>query len=247
MKTTIRNSLSFARLTLARRRVRSLLAWGVGDSQSREKETKAVRKSLFSVLVPVCLVLFLASGCGRRAAQTASGSPDGQAAGAPLAEWAPKNPSPEFLRAARVLKPMAEQPGDADEGDLARKSFGALYKRTLVPAWEFFGTLSDEQIERFLATQDLQLQVKDLSEKQRAALYRYFDVWREQMKGLAERPEEWGQDWLVDLYKFGANEDLSNVQIEFLVRGGHRVAMILRVRQPDGSLGPPCPAGIGDI
>jgi hypothetical protein len=37
------------------------------------------------------------------------------------------------------------------------------------------------------------------------------------------------------------------VQIEFLVRGRGRVAMILRVRQPDGSLSPPCPAGIGDI
>ncbi len=68
------------------------------------------------------------------------------------------------------------------------------------------------------------------------------------MKGLPERPQEWSSDdWLVELYKGGAREDLSNVQVQFLVRSGHRVAMFLRARLPDGSLGPPCPIGLGDL
>ena len=201
--------------------------------------------------LPMLVLIALGlSGCAERRPQRAPARPaPAQKPAVPLANWAPKNPSPEFVRAARVLTSMAERPAQSDqpESDLAARAASARYTRTLPAAWEFFGTLSDGQVERFLATRELRLQVKDLSPKQRAALYRYFEVWREQMKGLPERPTEWGADWLVDLYKFGAREDLSNVQIEFLVRGSARVAMILRVRQPDGGLSPRLPAGLGDL
>jgi len=165
----------------------------------------------------------------------------------PLPVWAPASPSPEFLRAARVFRTWVDEPAVTDEPELAGRALQIRFHRTLVPAWEFFGSLTDEQIERFRSTKDLRIQVKDLTDKQRAALYHFFDVWRQEFKGVSSPNTDFSEDWLVDLYKAGAKEDLSNVQIQFLVRGSGRVAMILRARQPDGSLGPRCPVGLGDI
>jgi hypothetical protein len=176
------------------------------------------------------------------------GSSTGAAtASVPLPEWAPKNPSPEFLRAARVFKTWVNESPISDEPELAGRALQIRFRHTLVPAWEFFGSLTDEQIERFRATRDLRIQVKDLTDKRRAALYRFFDVWRQEFKGVSSPNTDFSEDWLVDLYKLGAKEDLSNVEIQFRVRGSGRVAMILRSRQPDGSLGPPCPIGLGDM
>ena len=166
----------------------------------------------------------------------------------PLPKWAPENPSPEFLRAARVLKPWPSDSRPAgNQSELARRALDARYARTLPAAWELFGSLSDEQIERFLETQHIRLRVRDLSKKQRAALDRYFDIWRKAIKELPPQEEEYGEDWLVALYKFGAKEDLSNVEMEFVVRANRRVVMFMRVRKPDGSLSVPLPAGLGRI
>jgi hypothetical protein len=187
------------------------------------------------------------AGCGRSAARTTTPKASKAVTRIPLPEWAPKNPSPEFLRAAALIRPYPQEFSVArEEGDLAARAFQERYDRTLVPAWEFFGMLSDEQINRLRSAKSLRLMVKDLSAKQRAGLYHYFDVWRKEMKGLPERPQEWGEDWLVELYKFGAKQDLSNVQIEFLAReGSHILVMILRAQKADGTLSPPCPAGLG--
>jgi hypothetical protein len=192
-------------------------------------------------------------GCGREV-----GAPDslltasqGTRAGSldlpPLPEWAPENPSPEFMRAARVFKTWVNEPAITDELALAERALEIRFRRTLVPAWEFFGSLTDEQIERFRSTRDLRIRVKDLTDKQRAALYRFFDVWRKEFKGVSSANTGFSEDWLVDLYKLGASEDLSNVEVQFLVRGSGRLAMLLRSRQPDGSLGPPFPIGLGDM
>ncbi len=188
------------------------------------------------------MLLTLMHGCGRQAQRPAN-QPAAPETSVPLPEWAPENPSPEFLRAARVLKPYVEEPAGHDE--LSRRALHALYIRTLPAAWEFFGTLGDEQIEHLLAARDLRLPVKSLTEKQRAALYHYFDVYRELFKDVTD--PEYGGEHLVVLYKFGAKEDLSNVEIQFLIRASGIIAVIMRVRQPDGSLSPPLPAGIGRI
>jgi hypothetical protein len=163
----------------------------------------------------------------------------------PLPEWAPEDPSPEFLRAAKVLRPYAEERAAAPQDDLSRRTARARYTRTLTAAWEFFGTLSDDQIERLLAAKELQMTMRTLTETQRTALYHYFDVYREVMEGVSDRV--YGEDPLVELYKFGAKEDLSNVEIQFLIRASGIVGVFMRVRQPDGSLSPPLPAGLGRI
>jgi hypothetical protein len=165
----------------------------------------------------------------------------------PLPVWAPKDPSPEFLRAARVFKTWVNESPVSDEPDLSGRALESRFRRALVPAWEFFGSLTDEQIERFRKTRDLTIRVPDLTEKQRAALYHFFDVWRQEFRGVSTVNTEFDEDWLVGLYKAGAKEDLSNVQIQFLVRGSVRVAMFMRARLPDGSLGPICPIGLGDM
>jgi hypothetical protein len=146
-----------------------------------------------------------------------------------------------------VFKTWVDEPPITDEPELAGRALSIRFNRALVPAWELFGSLTDGQIERFRSRRDLRIQVKNLTDKQRAALYRFFDVWRREFKGVSSVTTEFSEDWLVDLYKLGAREDLSNVEVQFLVRGRGRAAMFLRSRQPDGSLGPPCPIGLGDM
>jgi len=202
------------------------------------------------LVAAVVLMGTVGPGCGERSETSRTAAP-GDAGPEPvlLPEWAPENPSPEFLRAARVLRPFPELPSaeESARGELVDKALSYRFTRTLPAAWEFFGSLSDEQLARFLASKRVVLRVKDLSPKQKTALYHYFEVWRQAFKGRPPHDPEFVEDWLVELYKSGAREDLSNVQIEFLVRGSGRVAMFLRARLPDGSFGPICPVGIGNI
>ncbi|MDH4179293.1 MAG: hypothetical protein OEV33_02190 [Armatimonadota bacterium] len=203
-----------------------------------------MRNVILRLLVPAVLVLLVAPGCGQRAAQQEATQP----ADVPLPEWAPENPSPEFLRAARVIKPWPEEFTPASsEAELTRKALHHRYISTLPAAWEFFGTLTDEQIERFLSAKSFRLRFVDLSGRQRTALLSYFDVFRESMKGLSPEEQGYSEDPLVELYKLGAKEDLSNVEIEFLVRASGIVAIFMRARQPDGSLSPPAGVGLGYI
>jgi hypothetical protein len=199
------------------------------------------------------LAVVAAPGCARHTAPKPAARPLAVTkADTPLPDWAPAEPSPEFLRAAHVLREMGssvraplEVPGRQD--DLAAKAFWTHYDRTLTLAWELFGTLDDRQVGQLVSTRQVRLPVKSFTEKQRDLLERYFELWRREMRDLPERETEWGKDWLVDLYKGGAREDLSNVLLTFQVRSHSRVAMILYVVKPDGTLSHPFPAGIADL
>ncbi len=171
----------------------------------------------------------LAAGCGGGTAQQGT---------------APENPSPEFLRAAEVLKPMAGEPSSG-EGNLSTAAMEARLHRVHPAAWEFFGTLSDEQIEKMISTNEVSIPARQLTDKQWDALNHFFDVWREVYKGIS--PLEWSEDIVVDLYKAGAAEDLSNLVITFKVRSSKRVAMFFYIRRPDGSLTMAFPLGIADL
>lgn len=72
----------------------------------------------------------------------------------PLPEWAPENPSPEFLRAAKVLTPIPTE-GDGMENEILDKVLTEKWERVSVPAWEFFGTLSDEQVNRLFTSKPI--------------------------------------------------------------------------------------------
>jgi uncharacterized protein YcgL (UPF0745 family) len=220
----------------------------------------------------IVLILLFAAGCAHHTAQKPTSVKPSVQATIPLPDWAPKNPSPEFLRAAKVIKPWGGPIGERGRGvaagrpsteayspdvpraqddvapDLAGRAWSEKYHRTLVAAWEFFGTLTGEEIDRFVRTKKVRLLAKDLNPKQRAAMYHYFDVWRETMKGVpVDLRSQFDEDWLVDLYKLGAKQDLSNVEITFDVRTSHIVRMMMRAQLPGGKLSPPLPAGLGQF
>jgi hypothetical protein len=88
-------------------------------------------KLAWRVVAIVGIAAALASlGCGKE--QRPSVPTTVAKADVPLPEWAPNNPSPEFMRAARVLKPMPmEFAEERTQGDLARKALAARYHSTL--------------------------------------------------------------------------------------------------------------------
>ncbi len=127
---------------------------------------------LASINVGILIVAAAAfSGCGKRAVEAPRRNA-AQTAGVPLPEWAPENPSPEFLRAARVLKPIppeiwrrfGEQAGPEIEAILER------FPNTYAPAWEFFGSLSDEQIEHLRSSGTVRVPLRSMTASQRHIL-----------------------------------------------------------------------------
>ncbi|MGD0114085.1 MAG: hypothetical protein ABSD48_19685, partial [Armatimonadota bacterium] len=135
-----------------------------------------------SVSLAVAAALVIGLGCGRRAPQRAAGFESARKSAVPLPEWAPKNPSPEFLRAARVLKPM---PDELLQGIVGRSAEGEAllqrYRGTMPASYEFFGTLDDRQIERLRTSHEIRIPAKALTPKQRAALNHWFEDWRAAM------------------------------------------------------------------
>jgi hypothetical protein len=138
------------------------------------------------------------------------------------------------MRAARVLKPL---PVEIERSLVGSSTEGAALlqriHRTSPACWEFFGSLDDHQIRRFRTAKEIRIPTKTLTANQRAALDRWFEVWRVAMKGM--RPEF--EDYLLLIYKMGGKEDLSNVDVGFhATGGGHVVHIYFWVRTPDGKV-----------
>ncbi len=158
-----------------------------------------------------------------------------------LPEWAPESPSPEFLRAAGVLKPLPEEIYLVADDPLERVAQRVAWQEHIMPrTWELFGTLSDGQVERFLDANNVFVKVSEMTANQRAALRRLLDDFRDLEAG--------GQNFDVEvqLYKFGAREDLSNVEVGFATsRGGGLSKMVIflaavrpsKVGDPHGTYG----------
>ncbi len=196
-------------------------------------------KLAFRITGVVAIVATTASvGCGRRSVQPPQAMP--LKATTPLPNWQPRHPSPEFTRAAKVLKPL---PDELLQGALAKSTEGEAvlqrYRATLSAGYEFFGTLNDHQIERLQTNHEIRISSKSLTPRQRAALEHWFENWRVAMRGTG--PIE---DFLVSLYRIGAREDLSNVDVGFTAvrRGGdsmvagHLVQIYFWVTQPGGKV-----------
>lgn len=170
------------------------------------------------------------TGCGgpEPARPSAGGvQAGGSASTQPLPDWAPENPSPEFLRAAKVLRGV---PMDAvGRGDMPEESWRALlgYMKQVNPTlWQLFGSLTDAQIESFLSTRKISIPARDLAPNQRDALEMVLDA------NEGDAVEISGvtlPDFRTLLYKMGAREDLSNVTIGFRVEGGNMVSFNARV------------------
>jgi hypothetical protein len=194
-----------------------------------------------AVIGAVAVLLTLA-GCGHRAEPPAPKAASATKAAVPLPDWAPRNPSPEFLRAAKVLKPLPEEmllefAGKNGGGPALLERF----RRTMPASYELLGALDDRQIEHLRATHEVRIPVKSLTAKQREALDRWFDTWRVALKGAGPGLEE----WLPAIYKLGGKEDLSNVDVGFTavkleggrIVAGHIVQVYFWVRQPGGKVG----------
>ena len=184
---------------------------------------------MVGVLVAV-LTVFCAAGCGRKSPPQQS-KPAAQKSAVPLPEWAPKNPSPEFLRAAKALRPVpVEEYLRGAHGDKAVEAMLLKSLRFWPATYEFFGTLTDEQIEKFGAEKEIRIRPKDLTERQRAAMDAWFAAFRQAMKGSDPALS----DYQILLYTMGAKEDLSNVRVGFKVDGGHMVQIYFWVTPPGG-------------
>ena len=192
------------------------------------------RTSAIGVLLMPLLVLIIASGCGREAAEEPERTP-AEATAVPLPEWAPEDPSPEFLRAAQVLKALPLEALGGGSGNPAKEA-GARRKVAILPAaWALFGSLSDQQIEGFQTTGAVRVPVKSLTTKQRAALDNWFEVFRSVNRGQYPPQFRDQEDLLVQLYKIGARQDLSNVDVGFSPEGGRVVRPQFWIRQQDGT------------
>jgi hypothetical protein len=168
-------------------------------------------------------------------------APKPQPAKVVLPSWAPKKPSKEFLRAAKVLKPIPEEV----------QPYDPLY----VPAWELFGSLTDAQMATFAKVQQHVVSTPSTDEE-RQRLKERMDVREEGGKFVyythevlvlypaltpAQRrafdrvakawphPQKGRTDLLVQLYKLGAKKDLSNLEVGFTAIGAHGVKLEFRV------------------
>jgi hypothetical protein len=174
-----------------------------------------------------CIALLASTGCGR------------QTANVNLPDWAPKNQSSGFIKAATVLQSFPSDP--------AQQAENARVHQTLVPAWEFFGSLDDSQIGSLRANKQIRIPCGSLSENQRKALNNYFETYR-QIRKDAPPSADWPSDMLAELIKRGAKQDLSNVDILIDVRANNLVRLACVIRRQDGSVSNPLPiTGLGTM
>jgi len=171
-------------------------------------------------VVALCFVMVcVVAGCGRKAEKTpaAKATPP---AGVGLPDWAPKNPSPEFLRAAKVLKPLpAELLQRKGESVGVSDSVLKMYTKWWAAGYDLFGTLSDRQVARVRSTGLIRLRFASLTPKQRQAFESFMAAKDSALAGVSGYTE-----YRVVLYKFGAKQDLSNVDVGFEVEA--RVVMV---------------------
>jgi hypothetical protein len=178
-----------------------------------------------------CAVLLTLASCASRHVQHAVALP----AGVILPDWAPKTPSAEFVRAAGVLKPMAGE----NASNLSQQAADARIHLVLVPGWEFFGTLNDDQIQHLLTSKSMNIPYTALTKNQQDKLKSFFDVWRDTMKDAPPDSGMAGDDLLVNLYKAGAKEDLSNVRISLDIRASGIVRFAALIVKANGVVSPP--------
>jgi hypothetical protein len=177
----------------------------------------------------LALLILLAGGCALKAQQTKTATPKSASRQAGLPSWAPENSSPEFLRAAKLLKPI---PPEAQP-----------YSAEYIPCWELFGSLTDKQLAEFMKLKQyiirqqlskdtldrmearvegnelvfnyrtIQIPMQSLTPRQKELFNKYVAVYEGNNQG-GKKP-----DLLVDLYHAGAKQDLSNVMMCFLTNG----------------------------
>jgi peroxiredoxin len=187
-------------------------------------------------LKPVGVLLAVAlafCGCGRSAKPEAPESPPSVA----LPEWAPEEPSAEFLRAAASARPIPT------EGLLELGMDEAAVERILTRVWpacyEFLGSMSDQQIETLTAREELRMPYSSLAPAQKAAFERWMEA-----AGSTHPPGQ--QDYRAFLANQGVKEDFSNLDVGFGIHDGGIVGIYLWVLR-EGLEGPSGPTITSDF
>jgi hypothetical protein len=146
---------------------------------------------------------------------------------AALPEWAPEEPSKEFLRAVEVLGFLPSE--ELRAAGAANPEVGAFVTAMLEVLWprafELFGSLTGEEVEEFGAHREVRIYVPSLLPSQKTAL----DNWIEAASEVAALAPGAGppgeglppeQRFLALLREEGAEEDLSNVDVGFGIQAG---------------------------
>jgi len=181
-------------------------------------------KKTFAVSVMTLLLIFVVMGCSK------------------LPSWAPKNPSPEFVRAARVLKPLPP----------VNHAVGLLD----IPIWESFGALTDQQLNDFMKIQQVRLKTGIMPQQAISKMKKDYGATEERgyivydtrrisipvkaMSAVQRRAfDKVAEASRSELMKLGANQDMSNVSLDFDANGGHVmwVSFEVKVQVPTGSIG----------
>jgi hypothetical protein len=200
-----------------------------------------VQNRKIDLLLAAGLTICLFGGCGPKGEQDSSqrtphSSEIAQASKitgySALPFWAPEHPSKAFLRAAKVLRPIpVESYIRRQEADPINGSLFIKCAYTLEPIYELFGLLTDKQIQQFILSKKIRLPVKTLNTAQHKVLNDFFEVFRKTM----ENEPTIDDDCLVMLYKKGAQEDLSNVDLGF-VHDGINVYFQFWIRPSDSDI-----------
>jgi len=143
-----------------------------------------------------------------------------------LPAWSPKNPSAEFIRAAKVLKPLN---ADTKQDASAR-----------VPMWECFGALTDKQLKSFMKIQQEKLNTAKMNPKSLSYMKQHYGAVEKDnflvydtrritipVKSLPAVQRKAFDKAIesnrADLLRYGALKDMSNVDLVFDAKGCHEV------------------------
>ena len=144
---------------------------------------------------------------------------------AALPEWAPEDPSKEFLRGVEVLGFISKEEVLPEGAGAEAEAFLTAMMEILWPrSFELFGSLTDEQAEKFLAEREIRLPIPSLPPSQKAALDKWLKAADEVIARAPEaiRPADETLakgGYLALLREVGAAADLSNVDVGFGQRG----------------------------
>ena len=173
------------------------------------------------------VVLAVSVWCGLPAALAAEEQvPKETAAASALPEWAPEDPSKEFLRGVEALGSIPREEVLPEGAGAEAEAFLTAMMEILWPrSFELFGSLTDEQAEKFLAEREIRLPIPSLPPSQKAALDTWVKAADEVIAGAPEaiRPADETLakgGYLALLREVGAAADLSNVDVGFGQRGG---------------------------
>jgi hypothetical protein len=160
-----------------------------------------------------------------------------------MPEWAPDDPSDEFLIGLRALAAVpGEQVLKPAEGNAELTAFlTQMMEEVWPPAFEFFGALTEEQRATFFAKNEVRMEMSSVPEAPRATLDRWFAAMDRMLAATPEGvwPEEDGPPeggYLELLRDDGAADDFSNVEVGFGARSG-MVGLYFWIEPIDGGPG----------